>query len=435
MSRPRLAHTEVRQAVEAELEAAGYTWSESVGGKHGRLLVSVNGREEAVILPGTPSDWRSMKNARAQVRRMIRKWRAEAENFGGNTASAPSQPIQEETAMDSTIETSLSIETIEVLGRNVAKVEYKGMRVVTLRQIDEAHERPDGTAKRQFNANRHRFEENLDFFDLTSDEIRTMSSNGVFPDRTARGRLFTERGYGKIVKGWNDDLSWQLHDAMQDAYFTIRGAVEQVVSDRGQEVFRHDEAILDLIVAGNQDLLAAQSRNAQDLVEHVEGGKAAVLRYLKMYVRETLDGLVNYQTDFRHATQKRDRAVFDRLGALEKSVSSLIEKAEQPLLARPFVFSDWYDIDGIYQEYFPNHVIPGKRFLSQAISKSLDAYCKKRQRGFDMQSRRIGGRNVNLWHKDSVKPWMEVVGREMIRMHLSRQRRSDPIVVAFGAKR
>ena len=52
---------------------------------------------------------------------------------------------------------------------------YNGQRVVTLRDIDEAHKRVSGTAWRNFNENRHHFEEGIDFIHVTqtqNNEIR-----------------------------------------------------------------------------------------------------------------------------------------------------------------------------------------------------------------------------------------------------------------------
>lgn len=437
MSQPRLKRTDLLLALEAELDLAGFRYREARGRKHGRLLVAVGDREEPIIISTTPSDHRAVKNAVGHIRRKIAAWKAEAADVARGAASALSPPTRGETTLDSMNSAVRSIETIEVLGRQIAKVEYMGQRMVTLRQIDEAHEKAEGQARKQFNAHRKRFIDGVDYYVLDSislSEFRTVAPF-AFSQDARHGMLFTERGYGKIVKGWNDDLSWQLHDAMQDAYFMLKELTGLVGREGSERIASDDGAILDLIIAGNQDVLAAQSRSAQDLVEHIESGKAAVLRYLKIYVRQTLDGLSASYSDHRRSMQRRDQALATRMDGVERSVTAMLKAAEQPLQSRSFVFADWYDHDRIYQEFFPEQIIPNRRFLSQAISKSLDAYCKKRQRGFDMQSRRIGGRNVNLWHRDSVKPWLEVCGREIVRAHLAKSRRADPVVVAFGARK
>ena len=42
--------------------------------------------------------------------------------------------------------------------------EYNGQRVVTLKDIDIVHQRPEGTASRNFINNRQHFIENTDYF-------------------------------------------------------------------------------------------------------------------------------------------------------------------------------------------------------------------------------------------------------------------------------
>ena len=50
--------------------------------------------------------------------------------------------------------------------------EYQEKRVVTFKDIDAVHERPAGTASRNFRKHRNHFIEGVDFFKITSDEFR-----------------------------------------------------------------------------------------------------------------------------------------------------------------------------------------------------------------------------------------------------------------------
>lgn len=53
--------------------------------------------------------------------------------------------------------------------------EFSGQRVVTFKEIDAVHGRPDGTARKRFNDNREHFIEGEDFFVLNQpSEIRTL---------------------------------------------------------------------------------------------------------------------------------------------------------------------------------------------------------------------------------------------------------------------
>lgn len=98
-------------------------------------------------------------------------------------------------------------------------VEYQGKRVVTFSMIDTAHGRPKGTARKAFNRNRRRFIEGKDFFDVTLSVKGTESLQGVFPARTPKGMLITERGYLLLVKPFNDELSWNVQNQMVETYF------------------------------------------------------------------------------------------------------------------------------------------------------------------------------------------------------------------------
>lgn len=133
-----------------------------------------------------------------------------------DTAPAPLPTTQQEEAAMSD---STDSEMVAVLGHDVRVVEYQGQRVVTLRQIDELHERPAEAARKQFGRHRDRFEEGRDVFTVPyktwTAEFRRFKMDGAHGGSRGDIYLITERGYGKIVKGWNDDQSWALLDAMR----------------------------------------------------------------------------------------------------------------------------------------------------------------------------------------------------------------------------
>lgn len=66
-------------------------------------------------------------------------------------------------------------ELMSIRGQNIAIKEYQGQRVVTFRDIDQVHGRPEGTARKRFNENRRHFIDGTDFFSITQpSEIRTL---------------------------------------------------------------------------------------------------------------------------------------------------------------------------------------------------------------------------------------------------------------------
>lgn len=100
--------------------------------------------------------------------------------------------------------------------------EYKGQRVVTLKEVDEVHQRPEGTAGRNFRTNRDHFIEGTDYFaiDLTNDEIRRQFGAGKNAGRTLT--VVTESGYLMLVKSFTDDLAWTVQRELVNSYFRVR---------------------------------------------------------------------------------------------------------------------------------------------------------------------------------------------------------------------
>ena len=95
--------------------------------------------------------------------------------------------------------------------------EYKGKRVVTFRDIDMVHQRVEGTAGRNFRANKKHFIENEDYYKIQPDEIRLVgikSPNG--------GIVVTESGYLMLVKSFTDDLAWTVQRQLVNTYFKQR---------------------------------------------------------------------------------------------------------------------------------------------------------------------------------------------------------------------
>lgn len=96
--------------------------------------------------------------------------------------------------------------------------EYKGQRVVTLKEIDEVHQRPEGTARRNFNTNKEHLIEGVDYFvrnpSEAAKEFDTIAPNGL--------KLITESGYLMLVKSFTDDLAWTVQRELVNSYFRVR---------------------------------------------------------------------------------------------------------------------------------------------------------------------------------------------------------------------
>ena len=129
-----------------------------------------------------------------------------------------------------------------ILDRKVRPAFYHGRTIITLPQIDDFHNRPQGTAKRNFRINRKYFIEGEDFFEATYEEWtqlfggtnfvppKAIGSDNLSPPKSEKGGhrgsmiLLTLTGYMMLVKSLNDDKAWQIHRALVNAYFAKKQA-------------------------------------------------------------------------------------------------------------------------------------------------------------------------------------------------------------------
>lgn len=109
---------------------------------------------------------------------------------------------------------------VAVGNSEVAVKEFRDQRVVTFKDIDTVHERPEGTAGRNFRENKDRFVEGEDYFYLEGDKLRAFKQTTNFVGSKARELvLVTEPGYLMLAKSLTDDLSWKVQRQLVTSYF------------------------------------------------------------------------------------------------------------------------------------------------------------------------------------------------------------------------
>lgn len=111
---------------------------------------------------------------------------------------------------------------ITIASTNVTVKEYQGQRVVTFKDIDTVHQRPEGTARRNFNTNKKHFIEGEDYFKVCADEIRTHKIMEISPKTHEDIAFITESGYLMLVKSFTDDLSWDVQRELVKSYFRVK---------------------------------------------------------------------------------------------------------------------------------------------------------------------------------------------------------------------
>ena len=148
--------------------------------------------------------------------------------------------------------------------------EFNGQGVVTFKDVDSVHERPDGTARKRFNDNKKRFVEGEDFYTLSQpSEIRTLGlerPQGGFPEKVI---LITESGYLMLVKSFTDDLAWEVQRELVKTYFNKKKPMSPVEMMRIQlgMIDDHEGRIADL--EQNMTIDYGQQMSLGDIVNRV----------------------------------------------------------------------------------------------------------------------------------------------------------------------
>ena len=126
-----------------------------------------------------------------------------------------------------------------VINKHALQVkQYNGQMVVTFKDIDLCHGRPEGTAKRNFNQNIKYFIEGTDYFKITPDEFRTAFGENSMDKRQSNDVIvITESGYYMIVKSFTDELSWAVQRELVNSYFKYKAEPAALVPAKPYEYF------------------------------------------------------------------------------------------------------------------------------------------------------------------------------------------------------
>lgn len=137
-------------------------------------------------------------------------------------------------------------------------------RVVSANTVSQIHTSPLKEINQSINRliKRTRLIENIDFINMFSDENLkvTASDLGLI---TSNGQkqcfVLSERGYTKLIKYMDDDISWDIMDKFIDEYFSMR----QVINSSDQLKAK----LLLLIYDGGQDAVVASKELSKIEVE------------------------------------------------------------------------------------------------------------------------------------------------------------------------
>ena len=170
--------------------------------------------------------------------------------------------------------------------------EFSGQRVVTFKEIDAVHGRPDGTARKRFNDNREHFIEGEDFFKICASEFRT-HWDGLPQKATEDVTLITESGYLMLVKSFTDDLAWEVQRQLVKEYFRAKSTQSQPLTPAQQLL-----AQASLLVEQEQRISAVETRQ-DELALKVQHNSDTMDKVTAAYVAPISSG-DNWQESANH---------------------------------------------------------------------------------------------------------------------------------------
>lgn len=132
---------------------------------------------------------------------------------------------------------------IKIENQEISVKEFDGKRVVTFKDVDMVHKRPDGTAGRNFRENKDRFLEGEDYFKVCADEIRRNKIMDISEKVHQDVVLLTESGYLMLVKSFTDDLAWKVQRQLVKNYFKTNGMFQNLSTEM-KAILMHDEKIV-----------------------------------------------------------------------------------------------------------------------------------------------------------------------------------------------
>lgn len=126
----------------------------------------------------------------------------------------------------------------EFMGLNIPIIEGgfgDGKRCIAFKTISEIHNIEVKKINQAINRlmEKNRFKQNIDYIDLfTTEELKVTASDlGLI---TSNGQktcyILSERGYTKLIKYMDDDKSWDVMEEFIDSYFTMRQAINTMLS-------------------------------------------------------------------------------------------------------------------------------------------------------------------------------------------------------------
>lgn len=120
---------------------------------------------------------------------------------------------------------------VHILEKDVQLITYKDKPIVTLRMVDELHQKDENATRKSFNNHREHFIEGEDFFKLPYSEwSKFLAVTNKDGSKVQHNEMIflTESGYLMAIKPFTDDLSWKVQRELINNYFAYQKVKDQI---------------------------------------------------------------------------------------------------------------------------------------------------------------------------------------------------------------
>lgn len=229
---------------------------------------------------------------------------------------------------------------IKINNKEIKVKEFENQRVVTFKDIDLVHERPEGTANKRFLDNQKRFIRNIDYFELTGNELREIKQlpNFGIGLNASKSILITESGYLMLVKSLTDDLAWKVQRELVNNYFRSKQLVNSL-----NELSPQLQLLINMELK-QKELEVVVTETKKAVTETQEEVQA---------IRDVIT--INPKAEWRKETNRILNAIGKKLGDYQRPRNEAYEALKQRANCRPNVL-----VNNLKKRALENGMAPSK---------------------------------------------------------------------------
>ncbi|WP_076237067.1 ORF6N domain-containing protein [Clostridium botulinum] len=168
---------------------------------------------------------------------------------------------------------------------NIAGGFGKDKKAMLAKDIAKLHDFKPHKVNQDINRHRNKFKDGVDIIDLKKNNFAiTLSESGIVTHNAVNAMkhfyLLSARGYAKLIKIFDDDLSWKRYDQILDEYFEFKEEIQKtgayITNKANPEVLRVKADEIESLSVVNETLKIVMDRI--DKIPVAEESKVLVMK-------------------------------------------------------------------------------------------------------------------------------------------------------------